>query len=104
MIIVRPKVSDRQELDRGARVIVTGVEWLVVDPEGPGVLREYEPAYVGGYDIDSRPGVAREGLPAVPEGAFAHHFFLFSRQSYVHLCAREAAFEWTEDAARPCHE
>jgi len=97
---VRPKVSKTQDLDRGARVVVTGVEWLVIDPAGPAALPEYDPGLVNGYDIDSRPGVARDGLPTVPDGAFAHHFFVVERHSFIHFCARDATFEWTEDAPR----
>lgn len=102
VIELRPKVSERQDLDRGGRLVIEGLEWLVVDPNGPGVREAYDPAYVGGYDIDSRPGVAREGLPGVPEGAFAHYFFVFERNSFIHLCARDARFEWTDDAPTRC--
>jgi hypothetical protein len=97
---LRVKVSDRQDLDRGARVTVSGLQWVVVDPVGPGALEHFDPALVGGYTIDSRPGVAREGLPAVPDSAFAHYFFVVERNAFIHLCARDAAFEWTDAAPR----
>jgi hypothetical protein len=35
-IELRPKVSERQDLDRAARVVLSGLEWLVIDEKGPG--------------------------------------------------------------------
>lgn len=101
IVDVRPKVSERQDLDRGARVVVSGLEWLVIDPKGPGTPALFEPAHVGGYTIDSREGAARTELPDVPEGAFVHYFFVIERNAFIHFCARDAAFEWTDDAPRP---
>jgi hypothetical protein len=100
-IELRVKVSERQDLDRGGRITVTGLEWLVVDPPS-NPLADYDPALVGGYDIDSRPGAAREGVPETSSGTFVHHFFVVERNSFIHLCARDASFEWTDAAPAPC--
>ena len=102
IIELRPKVSERQELDRGARIAVQGLVWMVVDEPGEGAMAAYVPSLVGGYDIDSREGVARQGLPSAPEGSFTHYFFLVERNSFVHFCARDASFEWTEAAPSRC--
>lgn len=96
---LRAQVTERQDHDRLLRVTVTGLEWLVVDP--PQTRHPlFDPAREGGWDIDSRPGTAREGLPPVPEGAFVHYFWLFLRNSAIHVCARDASWEWLEDEPR----
>jgi hypothetical protein len=98
VVEVRPKVSPTQDLERAGRITVRGLEWLIVDPPDLPRLRDYVPALAFGYDLDSRGGGFRDGLPLVPEGCFVHGFRVIERNSFVHLCARDASFEWTGDA------
>ena len=97
---IRAQMTERQDHDRLLRLTVTGLEWLFIDPpQSPYPV--FTPADEGGWAIDSRAGTAREGLPGVPEGAFVHYFWIFQRNSAIHLCARDARWEWLESEARP---
>jgi hypothetical protein len=62
----------------------------------------YVPTSPTGLRIDAGPGAARgASLPAVPEGCFLQWIFVSDWNRYIHVCGREAALAWLEDAPQP---
>lgn len=94
---VRVMVSERQDLDRRARLLVEDLAHLIVEPpaEAPGDSKTTQ-----GLWIDS------EGLSAAPStsyttpasGYFWHRFFVHSTSSSIYICGRTATFEWIESS------
>jgi len=96
-LLVRIKVDEDQRLDRLARISITGLQYVIVDPP---IYEDAVAKTLGkGLWIDDGPGNApkREGhVPTTPEGCFAHWFFVTEWNSFIQFCGRHAEFEWLE--------
>jgi hypothetical protein len=99
---VRLMITERQDMDQLARIVVTGLVFCAVDAPEIDPARGYVPTSPTGLRIDAGPGAARgASLPAVPEGCFLQWIFVSDWNRYIHVCGREAALAWLEDAPQP---
>lgn len=100
---VRVMITERQDMDRRMKLIVTGLVFCVIDP--PRADARGGSTAEGALWIDSGEGAANEEaratLPEVPAGCFLHWFFVHPWNSFVHVCGERAALEWTEVAPVP---
>ena len=87
-----PPGPDR-ERRRAARLELTGLEYLVVDPPDPTYpYGRHEPV-----DID--PCDADQGFVSrytIPQGAFAGRFFVSDWNAFIHFAAMQASLTWLE--------
>lgn len=87
---------------RDAVVEITGLIFLVMDP--PDNTRDFsaggEAWIADGYETTSIPQFTRhltELLEALPEGAFAHSFFVNDWNSYLHIAGANCSVQWLGD-------
>ncbi|MGI5864249.1 MAG: hypothetical protein ACOX6T_19635 [Myxococcales bacterium] len=104
---MRLPINERADLDRRARVTVTGLVYCVIEPRVIDPKMRYEPVPKSGLWLDSWvPSVdeAKEhGLPAMPEGAFVCGFFVQNWNRCIFVCGRDASLEWLEPMPVPEH-
>ena len=99
LLVVRLKMDERQTLERRARVLVTGLEYVAVDPPASGGHGAEH-----GLWIDAGCGHAPEragDFLATPGACFVHWLFVHEWNAFIHICAREASMEWTDPAPLP---
>jgi hypothetical protein len=81
---------------RDAIIEITGLIFLIVDP--PDSKLAGGEIWIGdGYETESIPQFTRhlnELLKAMPEGAFAHSFFVSDRNSYIHVAGVDWSVKW----------
>ena len=99
-LTVRLMMTEHQDMDQRARVIVTGLVFCAIDPPEIDASRGYEPAPKMGLWIGAGEGAAndeaRKRLPAIPDGCFLHWLFVHGWNRFIHLCGRGAELEWIE--------
>jgi hypothetical protein len=90
---LRVFVDERQSRWRCCRLVLTEVAFLTIDAStvlgrkgGPGVWVEAGSGI--GKGCEAR-------IPAVAEGFFVHWFYLGELRAFMHVAAKNAAFEWT---------
>ncbi len=100
-----PPGPEREAYQRG-RLRLNGLAYFVIEPPGPNadwfMERELGPTpRISGAD-EARPDAESEYTRPpveVPDDAFAHYFFVFDWNTFIHVAARSADFEWTEEHA-----
>ena len=94
-IVLRVKLGRRQERERRARVVVTGLVYVVVEPpclEANGDM----------VDGDMRIDLVTEGLmegeklARPPEGCFGQSFFVADWNAFFHVVGTDVRFKWIE--------
>jgi hypothetical protein len=103
-LTLRLVMSERQDLDRRARIDLEGLVYCSIEPPEIDPAGGYEPLPDGGLRISEGPGpaVSRSSLlPATPPGCFLHWLYVGSWNRFIHLCAREARLTWLEEAPVP---
>ena len=82
-----------RERRRAARLTLSGLEYLVVDPPDP----SYPYALRKPVDLDPcGPDNEVAGRYRLPEGAFAARFFVSDWNAFIHFAAMTAALTWLE--------
>jgi len=82
-----------RERRRAARLRLTGLQYLVVDPPDP----SYPYGLGEPVDIDPcGPDNVVAGRYRLPEGAFAARFFVSGWNAFIHFAAMHAALTWLE--------
>jgi len=99
-------LAEQRDDIRDARVEVSGLLFLVVDP--PSTARGYdfkspgELWVVDGYETRSIPEFTKlitpDLLGSLPPEAFVHSFFISEWNSYIHIAARDCAMKWIGEA------
>jgi hypothetical protein len=84
---------------RDAMVEITGLVFLVIDP--PDSKRDFstrgEVWIADGHETASIPQFTQhlnELIKALPEGAFAHSFFVSDWNSYIHVAGVDCSVKW----------
>ena len=99
---VRVMMTERQDMDRRAKITVTGLVFCAIDAPEIDPKRRYEPTPEGGLWIDSGEGPANDEakarLPKPPDGCFLHWFFVQNWNCFIHVSGRDAELSWTEEA------
>ena len=87
------KPGPERERRRAARLRLTGLEYLVVDPPDPSYpYSRHEPV-----DIDlCEPDKEVAGRYRIPQAAFAGRFFVSDWNAFIHFAALNAALTWLE--------
>lgn len=90
---VRVMMSEAQDLDQRARLVIEGLVFCAIEAPQAADGPIDAPA---GLWIDA--GVERTppDLPPVPAGCFLHYFFVHPWNRFIHICGRNAALEWRE--------
>jgi hypothetical protein len=81
----------RTEVYRPARIVFSGVEFVVIDPPDA----RYE--YLGVSTIDAgsgQPSTAPCDLPQLPDGSFLCWLFDVRWNSFIRIAAQDATLEW----------
>jgi len=89
--------GDARDAHRSARLTMTGVCHLSIDPPGPGASRSVEgPLMLDLCDSDDRV------IPpsSIPVGGFAAKLFVAPWNAFIHIAAQEATLTWTVDGAQ----
>ena len=85
--------EQQRERRRAARLELTGLQYLVIDPPDPSYpYRDHSP-------VDVDPCDANKELAAryrTPEGAFAGRLFVSDWNGFIHFAAMNAALTWLE--------
>jgi hypothetical protein len=104
-LTVRVMMSENQDMDQRAKVVLSGLAFCTFDPPEIDATHGYEPTPACGLWVDTGKGAAnadaKRRLPAVPEGGFLHWFFVHQWNSFIHVCARDAKLIWLEAAPAP---
>lgn len=85
--------SFRRDAYRSARLLLTGVSYLAIDPPGPG-------ASIGGsrasmFDlVEADPAVSAQ-TPG-PVGGFSARFFVADWNAFIHFAAADAVLTWAD--------
>jgi hypothetical protein len=84
---------EQPEGRRDARVVLRGLEFFAIDPPPSGSQR------LGDMDLlvsagPGQPDTARLPHLTIPDGTFAHWFFVSSWNSFIRVVAREAELHW----------
>jgi hypothetical protein len=94
--------DDSPETRNDGRVEITGLVFLVIDP--PDKRSDFTAAdevwIADGYETASIPqftGHLNELLKALPQGAFAHSFFVSDWNSYMHVAGSGCSIKWIGD-------
>jgi hypothetical protein len=99
---VRVMMSERQDLGRLGRIVITGLLFCAIDPPEIDPARGYVPVAEAGLWIDAGPGsAAGASLPSIPEGCFLHWLFVRSWNRFIHICGRHAELIWLDDGPQP---
>jgi hypothetical protein len=101
MLTLRLMMSEHQDMDRRARIIVEGLVFCAIEPPESDAAKGYEPIPEGGLQISDGAGVQGEGasrFPATPGGCVVHWFFVQRWNRFIHICARDAQLVWLEPA------
>lgn len=90
--------EDEREAYRRAELLLSDLLYFVIDPPDP----EYEFKKKGSVSV-SAGKAGEEGAPAppiapglLPDGAFAHWFFVSDWNSFIHVAAMRADLQWRE--------
>ena len=104
-LCARVMMSETQDLEQRAKLVVSGLVFCTIDPPEIDPTRGYEPTPASGLWVDTGGGAAnadaKRRLPAVPEGCFLHWFFVHQWNSFIHICARNAELISVEAAPGP---
>ncbi len=104
-VTVRVMMSENQDMDQRARIVLSGLVFCTFDPPEIDATHGYEPTPAGGLWVDTGDGAAnadaKRRLPAVPKGSFLNWFFVRQWNSFIHVCARDAELVWIEAAPVP---
>lgn len=100
---LRVMMSEEQDLDQRARLIVSDLVFCSVQAPEIDPARRYEPTPEGGLWIDGGEGIGTPSveLPKTPEGCFLHWFFVQPWNRFIHVCARSAELQWVESEPQP---
>ncbi len=91
---LRLMMSEHQDMDQRAKVIVEGLHYCSVPP-----LVQPD---AGGLWLDTGAETKTlSGHPPVPAGHFLHYFFVRESNQFIHICGRDARLEWIESAPVP---
>lgn len=84
--------SDERERYRLARLLITGVAYVFVDPPGPGSAWTSRASMI---DLcDAEPAVsARFGAP---QGGFAARFFVADWNAFIHFAGMDVTLTWAD--------
>jgi hypothetical protein len=101
---VRAMISERQDMDQRAKVILDGLVYCSIDPPEIDPARGYEATPADGLWVNSASGLASTtatGHPAPPAGHFVHYFFVHNWNRSIHVCAESARLKWIEPTPVP---
>jgi hypothetical protein len=86
-------VDRHEERHRLARVVFSGLEFVVIDPPGP----NYDALGVSMVDAGmGQPRTAPCKLPPIPDDCFLCWVFVVNWNGFVRIGARSVALEWIE--------
>ncbi|MBK8168713.1 MAG: hypothetical protein IPK60_00030 [Sandaracinaceae bacterium] len=78
---------------------VDGVHfWYVDPPTGDWVPSERSHVGLMMDDCGGRPATCKHEWPHVPMDCFEDTFYINTWNTFIHIAARSARFDWTEDA------
>jgi hypothetical protein len=98
----RVMITERQDMDQLARIVVTGLVFCAIDAPIIDPASGYIPTSATGLRIAMGPGPARgASLPDPPGGCFLNWIFVSDWNRFIHVCGREAELTWLEDAPQP---
>jgi hypothetical protein len=99
-LTVRVMMTEHQDMDQRAAIIVTGLVFCAIDPPHKTVSPSRTRASSKGLWIDAGEGAGndeiRARLPAIPDGCFLHWLFDTRAGRFIHICGRRAELEWIE--------
>lgn len=99
-LTMRFPMTQRQEIERRARVTVSGLFFCSIEPLSLGDS-DYDHTRSEGLWVDAKEGPAENaaGLPALPADVFLHHFWVRNwNYRTIHIAGRDAGLEWLGDA------
>ncbi len=93
--------EEEREAYRKATLVLRGLVFFVIEPPYPDPQYEYSEGgglwLRSGDDASDESGpTAARPLRPLPEGAFAHWFYVDDWNSFIHVAAREAGLQWRE--------
>jgi hypothetical protein len=91
--------EEEREAYRGATLTLEDLVYFVIDPLAPnGEFSNPAGVIISGGDATNRRN-PRSPAPrsALPEGGFAHWFFVDEWNSFIHVAAQRACLEWDEE-------
>src|SRR4051794_3981013 len=97
---MRLQMSEHQDLDQRARVIIEGLAYCSIEPpqiDPP----HYRPTPQQGLWVDSGEGVQSGDHPLLPDGCFIQWFFVRDWNRFIHICGKTAQLEWIEPTPVP---
>ena len=98
-LVMRFPMTKNQEVERRARVTVTGLFFCSIEPLALG-SDDYKHIASEGLWVGARAGAAKgaAGLPPLPDEVFLHHFYVASwNYRTIHVACRDARLDWLED-------
>ena len=101
-VVVRVAMTERQDFDQRGRLILEGVEhWLIDAPHETGLPRRQGQSGLWMDVAQGRPPSCKHEWPPVQEGCFEDTWYINEWNSFIHVVAREARFEWIETEMQP---
>jgi hypothetical protein len=98
-LLLRVMMTERQDQDQRARIIVSGLAFCAIDPPDPR-RQNKDSSSAHGLWLNTGEGpandAARQCLPDVPGGCFLHWLFVSQWNSFIHISGRDAHLEWLE--------
>ena len=88
------KSEEIREAYRSGVLTLHDLKYIIVDPPSAELIFNVEPFSLGTGNHDTQSIPSTKSLPPAPEGTFRQWFFLYNIESFIHVCAAEAVFNY----------